>query len=80
MLLHRQVVLALLEQKVLAMDHKDSDACPKALKSRQTDEGREEGKKRKILMQEIDQKLSEYGKYLHSFYCTHMPTVHQMTF
>lgn len=66
-LLYRQDELNQLERKLLSMDDKDKDECPLALQSRKTDEGREEidyEYSRQKLIQDIDDKLKQYGKYL----------------
>ena len=63
LLLHRQVELATLEQKILDMDDQDSEAFPKALQSRKIDEGRSLRVSRHELMQQVDEKLKNYGKY-----------------
>ena len=62
MLLHRQVELVTLEQRLLDMDHEDSQTNPLALMSTKVDEGRRLEVPRKALLQDIDQKLKEYGK------------------
>lgn len=64
LLLDYQVEIAALEQKLLDMDHEDSDACPRALKSKQIDETRETHMSRKDLMQEVDLKMEKYGMLL----------------
>lgn len=49
------------------MDDEDKDECPKALQSRKTDEGRKEIDykwSRQQLIQDIDDKLKQYGKYI----------------
>lgn len=63
LLLHHQVRLATLEQNLLDMDHKDSEAYPLTLRSRKRDEAREMRKTRKDLMSEIDLRMKDYGKY-----------------
>lgn len=67
LLLDYQVEIAALEQKLLDMDHEDSDACPRALKSKQIDEMRSTHTSRKDLMQEIDVKMEKYGMLLNTY-------------
>lgn len=64
-LLYRQDELSYLENKLIDMDDLDKSELPMALKSRKTDELRddidEEQYTRKYLINTIDQKLKEYG-------------------
>ena len=64
-LLYRQDELSYLENKLIEMDQLDKDELPLALRSRKTDEQRddieEEQYTRKYLINTIDQKLKEYG-------------------
>lgn len=51
----------------MSMDDEDKDECPLALRSRKMDDGREEidyEYSRQKLIQDIDDKLKQYGKYL----------------
>lgn len=62
---YRQDELSYLENKLIDMDDLDKNELPTALKSRKTDEQRddieEEQYTRKYLINTIDQKLKEYG-------------------
>lgn len=63
-LLYRQDELSYLEKNLIDMDELDKQELPLALKSRKTDEQRddiEEQYTRKHLINTIDQKLKEYG-------------------
>lgn len=64
-LLHRQDELAVLERNLLEMDDEDEELLPLALQSRKRDEERDEEEQysRKTLIQKIDDKLKQYGKY-----------------
>lgn len=66
-LLYRQDELSQLERKLLSMDDEDKDECPVALQSRKKDDGREEIDyefSRQKLIQDIDDKLKQYGMYI----------------
>lgn len=64
---YRQDELSYLENKLIDMDDLDKNELPTALKSRKTDEQRddieEEQYTRKYLINTIDQKLKEYGTF-----------------
>ena len=61
-LLYRQDELVELERDLVEMDELDKDEDPRALKSRQHDNGRDLPLTRKTLINRIDEKLKEYGK------------------
>ncbi len=65
-LLHRQDELAVLERNLLEMDAEDKELLPLALRSRKMDEDRDEDERfsRKTLIQKIDDKLKQYGKFM----------------
>ena len=63
-LLYRQDELCKLETKLLRLDeadNKESEESRKALRSRKHDEGRDS--LRKTLIQQIDDKMKQYGKH-----------------
>lgn len=63
-LLYRQDELSKLESNLIEMDQLDQEECPLALRSRKTDDARddiEEQYSRKTLINQIDAKLKEYG-------------------
>ena len=59
-LLYRQDELRDLEDQLVRLDDEDKEEMPKALKSRKLDDIRE-GSYRRGLIQQIDEKLKEYG-------------------
>ena len=65
-LLSRQDELNQLERRLLSMDDEDKDECPLALQSRKIDDSRQDIDdefSRKTLIQEIDNKLENYGAF-----------------
>jgi len=60
-LLYRQDELRELENQLLDLDAEDEELDDRALRSRVRDDKRE-GCRRKALIQEVDDKLKEYGK------------------
>lgn len=67
-LLYRQDELRDLEDQLIRLDDEDKDDAPKALKSRKLDDVRE-GSYRKGLIQQIDDKLKEYGLFRLPGFC-----------
>ena len=66
-LLYRQDELSRLERKLLSMDDEDKEEYAEALQSRKKDDGREDINyecSRQKLIQDIDDKLKQYGKYI----------------
>ena len=61
-LLYRQDELRDLEDQLIRLDDEDEQEMPRALKSRKLDDVRE-GSYRRGLIQTIDDKLKEYGKF-----------------
>ena len=61
-LLYRQDELRALEDQLIRLDDEDAEEAPQVLKSRKLDDVRE-GSFRKALIQEIDNKLHEYGSF-----------------
>src|SRR5438045_9704725 len=64
-MLYRQDELQQLEKDLMEMDAADADVDPRALKSRKRDD-RREGAPRKALIEEIDEKLKQYGEHAES--------------
>ncbi len=60
-MLYRQDELQQLEKDLMEMDADDAEVDPRALKSRKRDD-RREGALRKVLINEIDEKLKQYGE------------------
>lgn len=70
-LLYRQDELRQLERDLLEADEEDANECPLALRSRKTDEDREQDEfSRKPLIERIDAKLKQYGKCPYFYPCT----------
>ena len=69
LLLHRQDELRDLEDQLIRLDDEDQEEMPISLKSRKLDDSRE-GSYRKALMEEIDDKLGQYGPYSWSWRLT----------
>ncbi|KAK3176720.1 hypothetical protein OEA41_008045 [Lepraria neglecta] len=68
-LLYRQDELRQLERDLLEADEEDAIACPLALRSRKTDEDREQDEfSRKPLIERIDAKLKQYGELCPPFH------------
>jgi hypothetical protein len=61
-LLYRQDELRALEDRLIRLDDEDAEDDPKLLKSRKLDDVKE-GSLRRGLIQEIDEKLEEYGSF-----------------
>ena len=69
-LLYRQDELAVLERNLIALDADDEEKRPLALQSRKHDESTDKDPvySRKVLIQNIDDKLKEYGGFWNSLH------------
>ncbi len=74
-LLHRQDELAELEKHLIALDEEDLELEPLALQSRRRDDQRIEQPSRKSVIDKIDTKLKDYGRFAMSARHGHSPDV-----